>query len=58
MNTLTCPRCNRIINNVDHYDNGNCSICNLYYWWDDDYNYETEECVNPGFYFDNFDESS
>ncbi len=50
MNEIECPNCKHKFL-VEDYDNGNCPICSEYYYWDDDWNYETEESYFPGFYW-------
>lgn len=52
MNRLECPYCKHEFL-VEDYDSGICPLCKQYeYYWDDDWNYETEEEGSPGFYWD------
>ena len=52
MNELTCPECKYIFF-ADDYDSGCCPNCGkCYYYWDDGWDYEKEECNNEGFYWD------
>jgi Zn finger protein HypA/HybF involved in hydrogenase expression len=56
MNELTCPKCNHVFL-VEDYDHGECPNCGeAHYYWDDGWNYETEECVNEGFYWEILEE--
>lgn len=49
---LTCPGCGFIFD-IDQYDHEDCSNCGKYHcYWDDDWNYITEEEGFPGFYWE------
>jgi len=52
MNELKCPKCEHTFF-VDDYESGDCPNCGkTYYFWDDGWDYEKEECNNEGFYWD------
>ena len=48
--TIKCPDCKHEFE-VETYSSGDCPSCNKVYYWDDDWNYETEQEGNPGFYW-------
>ncbi len=52
MNELTCPSCKHTFE-VEDFDCGDCPNCNKEsYYWDDDWDYELEECGDwIGFYW-------
>jgi len=52
MNEIECPNCKHKFS-VDNYSSGTCPNCGKQeYYWDDDWNYETEEEGIPGFYWE------
>jgi Zn finger protein HypA/HybF involved in hydrogenase expression len=52
MEEIKCPKCSHEFE-VEDYTSGDCPNCGeSHYYWDDDWNYETEEEGFPGFYWE------
>ena len=48
---LECPYCHNKFS-VEDYSNGNCTKCDKYYYWYEDWDYINEEMIYSGFYWD------